>query len=219
MADDDRIAADDDIDVDGTRTRITPATVDDVSSLTDLWIALAEGQRDHGSTLLGKRNRASVREWVARSVVTGELLVARNEADDPIGFVGFSLDHGGYERDRTRGTVSNLFVVPERRGEGIGSALLRAAEKALREAGAEAVALEALTDNERAREFYADQGYEPHRVELTKSLAAESGNVDGDDADGPDADSKSSDDQNGDNKNSKSDETDGDTDDNDDRNG
>lgn len=218
MADDDRIAADDDLDVDGTRTRITPATVDDVSPLTDLWIALAEGQRGHGSTLLGERNRATVREWVTRSVVTGELLVARNEADDLIGFVGFSLDRGGYERDRTRGTVSNLFVVPERRGERIGSALLRAAEQALREAGAEAVALEALTDNERAREFYADQGYEPHRVELTKSLA-ENGDVDGDDADGPDTDSKNSDSKNDDDKNSKSDETDGSTDDNDDRNG
>lgn len=200
MADDDRIAADGDRDADDIRTRITPATIDDIEPVTDLWIALAEGQRGHGSTLLGERNRATVREWVARSVVTGELLVARNEADAPIGFVGFSLDHGGYERDRTRGTVSNLFVVPERRGEGIGSALLRAAEQALREAGAEAAALEALTDNERAREFYADRGYEPNRVELTKSLAAaESGAVDG--------------------KNSESDETDGNADANDDRNG
>jgi len=69
--------------------------------------------------------------------------------------------------------VSNLFVVPERRGEGIGSALLDAAEQALREAGAEVVALEALADNDRAREFYATHGYERHRVELTKSLSGE----------------------------------------------
>jgi len=106
----------------------------------------------HGSTLLAEENRGSVREWVARSVVTAELLVARDGADDPIGFVGFALDRGGYERDRTRGVVSNLFVVPERRDEGVGADLLDAAERALREAGAEAVALEALAANDRARE-------------------------------------------------------------------
>jgi len=155
---------------DSDGVRVTPASVDDVDLLTDLWVALAEGQRAHGSTLLSEGNRGAVREWVARSVVTGEILVAREDDDEPVGFVGFELDRGGYERDRTRGVVSNLFVVPERRGEGIGADLLDAAERALREAGAETVALEALAANERAREFYAAEGYEPHRVELTKSL-------------------------------------------------
>lgn len=190
---------------DDDTARVAPATVDDIDPVTDLWIALAAGQRRHGSTLLAEANRAAVREWVARSVVTGDLLVARpversddagrheddagrheddtgrHKADDgvdrdtttPIGFVGFALDHGGYDRSRRRGTVSNLFVVPERRGEGIGSALLDAAERALREAGAEVVALEALADNDRGREFYAAHGYDRHRVELTKSLSGE----------------------------------------------
>ncbi|WP_128906469.1 GNAT family N-acetyltransferase [Halorubrum amylolyticum] len=170
---------------DSDSVRVTPATVDDVDPVTDLWIALAEGQRAHGSTLLAEGNRGAVREWVARSVVTGELLVARDD-DDPVGFVGFGLDHGGYERDRTRGVVSNLFVVPERRERGIGADLLDAAERALREAGAETVALEALAANGRAREFYAERGYEPHRVELTKSLATEDGRGDGGDGAGED---------------------------------
>ncbi|KDS91088.1 acetyltransferase [Halorubrum saccharovorum] len=164
---------------DSDSVRVTPATADDVDPVTDLWIALAEGQREHGSTLLAEGNRETVREWVARSVVTGELLVARDGDDEPVGFVGFELDHGGYERERTRGIVSNLFVVPERRDEGVGADLLEAAERALREAGAETVALEALAANDRAREFYAEQGYEPHRVELTKSLAAGDGDGDG----------------------------------------
>ncbi|EMA64627.1 GNAT family N-acetyltransferase [Halorubrum lipolyticum] len=172
---------------DSDRVRVTPATVDDVDPVTDLWVALAEGQRAYGSALLAEGNRAAVREWVARSVVTGELLVARDGDDDPIGFVGFTLDRGGYERDRTRGVVSNLFVVPERRDEGIGADLLDGAERALRETGAETVALEALAANDRAREFYAAQGYEPHRVELTKSLAA-AGGEGGDDRGGEDGD-------------------------------
>ncbi|MDB2240882.1 GNAT family N-acetyltransferase [Halorubrum ezzemoulense] len=162
-----------------TDARIEPATADDVDPVTDMWVTLAAGQREYGATLRGEANRATVREWVAQSVVTGDLLVARDpeaaaEADagdpDPVGFVGFSLERGDYDRDAVRGTVSNLFVRPDRRGEGVGAALLDAAERALVEAGADRVALEALADNDRARAFYADRGYGLHRVELTKSL-------------------------------------------------
>jgi ribosomal protein S18 acetylase RimI-like enzyme len=155
---------------DGERPTVEPATVDDVDDVTDLWVALAAGQRRHGSTLLAEANRGAVREWVARSAVTGELLVARAVDGKPVGFVGYALDREGYDRDCVRGTVSNLFVIPDRRGEGIGADLLDAAERALAAAGADRVALEALADNERARAFYTDRGYDLHRVELTKPL-------------------------------------------------
>ncbi|GAA0539852.1 GNAT family N-acetyltransferase [Halorubrum ejinorense] len=167
-----------------TGARIEPATADDVDAVTDMWVALAAGQREYGATLRAEANRAAVREWAAQSAVTGELLVARapnGESErEPglIGFVGFSVERGGYERDGVRGTVSNLYVSPEWRGEGIGAALLDAAERALAGEGADRVALEALAANDRAREFYADRGYDRHRVELTKPLR------DGDDDDG-----------------------------------
>lgn len=158
--------------------RVDAATMDDLDAVAELWVDLARGQRQHGSTLLAGANREAAREWVARGIVTGELLVARPDRDaDPdgddlelLGFVGFSLERGGYERDHTRGTVSNLYVRPERRGEGIGAALLAAAEASLADAGAEAVALEALVDNERARAFYTEHGYEPNRIEFGKPL-------------------------------------------------
>jgi len=161
-----------------TDARIEPATAADVDAVSDMWVALAAGQREHGATLRAEANRATVREWAAQSAVTGELFVARDpeaapdgaDGTDIVGFVGFSLERGGYERDAVRGTVSNLFVVPGRRGEGIGAALLDAAERALAERGADRVALEALADNDRARAFYADRGYDRHRVELTKPL-------------------------------------------------
>jgi ribosomal protein S18 acetylase RimI-like enzyme len=155
---------------DGEPPTVAPATVDDIDDVTDLWVALAAGQRRHGSTLLAEANRGAVREWIARSVVTGELFVARDADGDPVGFVSYSFDREGYERERVRGTVSNLFVDPGRRGEGIGTDLLDAAERALAAAGAETVALEALADNDRARAFYTDRGYDLHRVELTKPL-------------------------------------------------
>jgi ribosomal protein S18 acetylase RimI-like enzyme len=179
-----------------TDARIEPATADDVDAVTDMWVALAASQREHGATLRAEANRATVREWVAQSVVTGELIVARDteaaskpDGSGVVGFVGFSLERGDYERDAVRGTVSNLYVTSERRGEGIGAALLDAAERALAEAGADRVGLEALADNDRARGFYTDHGYDLHRVELTKSLGGEGdgGDDDVNDADDEDA--------------------------------
>ena len=184
---------------DTDRPRVTAATAADIDAVTDQWVRLARDQRRHGSTLLADGNRAAVREWVAQSVVTGELLVARDADSDGgevgsdagdgtgdpsdtdsdgsehslLGFVGFSLERDGYERECTRGTVTNLFVRSDRRGEGIGSALLGAAERALAEAGADAVALEALADNDRARAFYDSRGYDAHRIEFRKEVADE----------------------------------------------
>jgi len=178
-----------------TDARIEPATADDVDPVTDMWVALAAGQREYGATLRGEANRATVREWVAQSVVTGELIVGRDteaaskpDGSGVVGFVGFSLERGDYERDAVRGTVSNLYVAPERRGEGIGAALLDAAERALAEAGADRVALEALADNDRARAFYAEHGYDSHRVELTKSLSGVNGDGRSDDGSGDESD-------------------------------
>ena len=149
--------------------RLVPAGPADVDVIVDLWVALARGQQRHGSDLRPEANRTAVGESFARAVVTGELIVARDD-DAVVGFVNFSLDHGGYERDRPRGTVTNLFVVPERRGEGIGSRLLEAAERGLASAGAAVVGLEVMAENDRAREFYRSHGYEAHRVTLTREV-------------------------------------------------
>jgi len=148
---------------------IDPATSDEVDALVDLWVDLARGQRDHGSHLLADENRTVVRESVSRHVVTGGALVAREtDGDSLVGFVLFGPETGGYEQDRDRGVVENIYVVPRRRGEGIGSALLAEAEAALADAGAGVVALETMADNEAARRFYRRHGYEPHRIELER---------------------------------------------------
>jgi len=146
---------------------IGPARAADVDRVADLWVELARGQRGYGSELLGMGNRTAIRESFGRAAVTGELLLAR-VSEDVVGFVSFAFDRGGFERGRRRGSVMNLYVVPERRGEGIGSRLLDAAERALAESGAATITLEAMAANDRARAFYRDRGYAPHRVTYIK---------------------------------------------------
>lgn len=144
---------------------------DAAGAVTGLWVALAAGQREHGSHILAEANRARIRERILRHAVNDTLLVARE--DDPVGFVTVEREGGTYAQDSTRGIVTNLYVHPEYRGEGIGSALLEAAEDQLLELGVDAVALEVMADNEDARRFYRRAGYQPHRVELEKPVESD----------------------------------------------
>jgi ribosomal protein S18 acetylase RimI-like enzyme len=146
---------------------IEAATSADIDHITDCWVKLARDQRDHGSHLLAAENRSVVRDSVARHVIENDLLVAREEGI--VGFVMFELQTGIYQHSTTRGVIQNIYVEPASRDEGIGSALLDAAEEALRERGAEVLSLEVLARNQNARRLYENRGYEPHRIEMEKS--------------------------------------------------
>jgi ribosomal protein S18 acetylase RimI-like enzyme len=142
---------------------------DQVDELVELWVRLADGQRDHGSHLSAEENRQQIRESMLRHIVANRVLVADTGQID--GFVMFTTETTDYVQDCTRGLIENLYVRPEARGEGIGSALLQAAERQLSDAGVDTVTLEVMAPNEDARRFYRRHGYRPHRLELEKSLS------------------------------------------------
>lgn len=147
---------------------IEPADTDLADALADLWIDLADSQRAQGSHIIPDSNRKRVRESLVRHAVTDGLLVAR-EAGKVVGFASFHPETGGYADDVDRGIVENLYVVPDRRGEGIGSDLLAAAEERLFDRGCDVIALEVMAGNKRAREFYRRRGYAAHRVEMERT--------------------------------------------------
>jgi len=147
---------------------ITTASLDDADTLADLWVALARGQRAFGSYLCAEENRAAIRETMVQRIVGDDLYVA--ELDGAIvGFVTFTIEQGRYAQTVTTGVVENLYVEPEARRRGIGSALLATAEAHLEDSGATVITMEAMADNDAARAFYNRHGYTPHRVELQKS--------------------------------------------------
>lgn len=151
--------------------RIEPATARDLDDLADAWVDLAETQRRHGSHLASSANREAVRPLLAHHVVQGTVLVAWDDSGGGLlGFVNFGLEEGALESEATRGIVHNLYVEPASRREGVGSALLAAAESALEARGADVVAIEALWDNEAARRLYRRRGYEPHRVQFEREV-------------------------------------------------
>ena len=99
------------------------------------------------------------------------VLVARE--DGVVGFATVEREGGAYAQSGTRGLVTNLYVRPACRGEGVGSELLAAAEDRLRELGVDTVALEVMAANEGARRFYRRAGYEPHRLTLEKPVESD----------------------------------------------
>lgn len=151
---------------------IGSADSDCVDELADRWVELARDQRRHGSHLLPAENRTRVREAMLRHVVGDTVRVARRDGD-VVGFVTFGQESEHYQQDVTRGIVHNIYVAAGHRGEGVGSALLAAAEDSLADRGVDAVALQAMASNEAARAFYRTNGYDPHRVELEKSVESD----------------------------------------------
>jgi ribosomal protein S18 acetylase RimI-like enzyme len=156
---------------------VEPATTGDLDALLALWTALVESQRGFGSHLTVEGNQSPARDVLAQHVAGDRVLVARStatsgEPDAPagiLGFVSFYVETGLYEQTDTRGVVENLYVIPAAREQGIGSALLAAAETRLAERGAEVVALSVLAQNQAARAFYRNRDYDEHRITFERT--------------------------------------------------
>ena len=76
------------------------------------------------------------------------------------------------ETSRPHAAVGELYVEPDRRGEGIARRLLARAETHAVERGAERLRVQVLAANVRARRLYGDFGFHDRLVELEKPLPA-----------------------------------------------
>ncbi|ERG89893.1 MAG: acetyltransferase [halophilic archaeon J07HX5] len=147
---------------------IDSPTPEEAPAVVELWLSLVLDQQRHGAHLVGEANRGPASEMLRQAIADRRVLIAR--AETPVGFVSFRIEAGAYEQDVTRGLIENVYVVPDRRAEGIGTALLDRAEQALTDRGASVIALEALAANDRVRSLYRKLGYEPHRVEFERQV-------------------------------------------------
>lgn len=69
--------------------------------------------------------------------------------------------------------VSDLFVIPECRHQGVGSQLTRKLEEQARAMGATNIALRVAADNEGARHFYINEQYQDKFVVMSKELSGQ----------------------------------------------
>ena len=163
-------------------SELAPSSIDrpeptDVDRIVSLWKALVRSQGPFGTSLLAEGNDRAVRDRLSYLLAIDGVRVARCQ-ESIVGFVTFELWQDTFEYETSAGVVQNLFVDPDHRCRGIGSALLAAAESELTNRGAVRIRLEVLIANERARSFYTRHGYNPQRLTLQKDGETDTSNGD-----------------------------------------
>jgi putative acetyltransferase len=134
---------------------IRPATPGDAASFLELWrTVVAEGRyvrtEDVTASVRYYRRRFR-RPW---TVDETELIAA--DGDQVIGHLNASREEG----PQTRHVASlGMFVAPDRRGQGVGTALMEECLRWARAMGVEKLALSVYPDNDRALALYRKFGF------------------------------------------------------------
>ena len=90
---------------------------------------------------------------VTPEMFEGKLVLLAEEEDEPAGYAFGELDPQGYAH------VNIVYVVPERRRQGVTKALLTAFGERAREQGVEHLTLDVATRNEAGREAWRRLGF------------------------------------------------------------
>ncbi|SBT65504.1 Acetyltransferase (GNAT) family protein [Micromonospora sediminicola] len=118
------------------------------------------------------RARAANATLLPRGMATPDMLFLIGETADgsPVGHLWIGLTHPRGVPDCA--FLYDIEVSPERRGAGLGRALLAAGETAARERGARALELNVFGANERAASLYRTSGYRVVTQHMRKDLLA-----------------------------------------------
>jgi ribosomal protein S18 acetylase RimI-like enzyme len=146
--------------------QIRPATVDDVDALLPM---IRELFRDESIAWDVERTRVGLAKLLGDAEL-GRVLIAKHGR-----FVcGYAIVTWGYDLEFAGRDcfLTDIFVVPELRAQGVGARLLAAIEQAAREAGAGALHLQVRADNPDARRLYERAGFQASpRIFLSKTLS------------------------------------------------
>ncbi len=144
----------------------TEADRDAVLALADRLTVGAAPWLDHDMFL------SAAQDWLAGSMdgvgPDSAVFVAVAPSEDCIGVV--SVTRHRHFTGEDYAYIGELAVAAPHEGHGVGRALVAAAEHWARERGYRLVALETGAGNQRARGFYARQGYGEESVRLVKIL-------------------------------------------------
>lgn len=147
-----------------------------IDELEPLWLALFDWHAHTGSANLPVIDRST--SWPLRRAVYEELferpdtfVVLARRGTEPVGYALGHLHDGPDDTWPTSdrlGHIESLAVLPDERGNGLGTALLDTAEARLAELGATTVAIEVMVGNEGAQRFYEARGMTPVTVRLMR---------------------------------------------------
>jgi len=151
------------------------AIADDRESIIDLIYALNVFEADISGDRRRDRSAAAAYydELLQRLARRNGRLVLAETDGRVVGAMGFVIEQDAayvVEDVRRHGVVTDLVVHEQWRGRGIGSLLLKEAERLAREAGLKRLTIGALAGNENAERVYRAFGFEPYVSILVKAL-------------------------------------------------
>lgn len=137
-------------------------------------LALADRLHAFGPTTrdaaeIAGRERAELANALSRPSSTSSLLVAEQPRSGVVGVILLD-ERRDYFTNRTHGHVSILAVARDAEGQGIGRALLAAAEEWGRANGFARLTLSVFSENHRAKRVYEREGWRPEIETWYKSL-------------------------------------------------
>jgi ribosomal protein S18 acetylase RimI-like enzyme len=166
---------------------IERGSAEDIGSLEPLWVAVHHVHQDSMPELAPYVSDAQT--WRERRALYGSLfrdpdtflLLARMDGE----LVGYALGRveataDGWIADTWRvgervGELESIAVLPDHRGEGIGTALLDAVDEEFARLGVEDVVVGLLPGNEGARRLYERRGFRPTWMYLSRFAGRDRG--------------------------------------------
>jgi GNAT superfamily N-acetyltransferase len=135
---------------------------DDAAEAARLWMRSAEEHTAHDriyETAPGAEK--TMRRFLADVANSGySFLFVAAAGDRTVGFISGELRQGSPTfLPRTWASVDDVFVEPEYRNRGMGSALLQSVRDWAQERGADGISLQVAAANARGRKFYEDLGF------------------------------------------------------------
>ena len=152
--------------------RIVRAGPERIDDLEPLWKSLYEHHRSVDPKIPGVALREADESWSVRRAEYAQWLAEPDafvliaEAEEESRAIGYALVHYR-EPDDSRMTagrfaeLESLAVLSEVRGRGIGTALMAAVYRELRELGVGELEIGVLVTNDGARRFYEREGFRP----------------------------------------------------------
>jgi ribosomal protein S18 acetylase RimI-like enzyme len=161
--------------------RIRPFEVSDASALARMfdefqaYLATLDPMGLLARSLPAAYGQAYLEKTLAEVEQQGGLFLLAEEGGQVVGF-GVGVLEPTSEIQvmessvRRPGRLTELYVDPARRSQGIGARLLREMETWFRAQGCDSVRIEVFAPNQRARAFYRREGYEDWLVDTRKIL-------------------------------------------------
>ncbi|MCZ3386540.1 MAG: GNAT family N-acetyltransferase [Actinomycetia bacterium] len=142
---------------------------DCIDALEPLWLQLFDDHQAVGNAGIREIDRAD--SWPRRRRLYGDLfadpdtlVILAERGTTPVGYALCHIRTGAddtWDTGDLIGEIETLVLMPDARGNGVGNALMDAAEAELGRRGAADILTAVLEGNDRAREFYARRGMTP----------------------------------------------------------